>query len=112
MTFVQPHQLFCSSPTCSIWFAQETHLRRASGESRTIHDLPVLQLISPVQLGRLIILAYPWFPDTLALTSWLAADAGDQQAASFFSAGSQTRLPHQMSAPFCLSIASRGSSGD
>ena len=72
----------------------------------------MLQLISPVQLGRLIILAYPWFPDCLALTTWLAADAGDQQAAAFFSSATQSRLQHQLSAPFGLSIATRGGSGE
>ena len=71
-----------------------------------------VQLISPLQLSRLIILSYPWFPDTLALTTWLAAEAGDPQAMAFFASAQQSLRPQNtLSAPFCLSISSRGGSG-
>ncbi len=65
-----------------------------------------LQLITPVQLARLLVQSYPWFPDTLALTTWLAAEAGDPQAVSFFSQGrSMLMLPP---GPAPLSLGSRG----
>lgn len=70
-----------------------------------------MQLITPLQLARLVVLSYPWFPDTLALTTWLAAEAGDQQAMAFFSMAHQSlRAQNTASAPFCLSISSRGGS--
>ena len=66
----------------------------------------------PLQLARLVILSYPWFPDTLALTSWLAAEAGDPQAMAFFTSSSQSlRAQNAPSAPHCLSISSIGGSG-
>ena len=77
------------------------------------------QLITPVQLTRCLVQSYPWFPDTLAMTTWLAAEAGDPQAMAFFGSGSSTGLslplsPRAMAlppGPFQLQMPSRGGSG-
>lgn len=72
-----------------------------------------MQLISPIQLARCLVQSYPWFPDALALTSYLAADAGDAQAIAFF--GSGTLSPAATSFPFSrlpVSLSTRtGGSG-
>lgn len=36
------------------------------------------QILTPVQLARCIVSAYPYWPDTLAISTYIAAAAGKQ----------------------------------
>ena len=37
-----------------------------------------VQMLSPTQVAKCIVQAYPYTPDTLAMCSWIAAEDGDQ----------------------------------
>lgn len=39
-----------------------------------------VQLLTPVQVARLMVQAYPHTPDTLSLAAWIAAEDGDATA--------------------------------
>lgn len=72
----------------------------------------VLQLLSPLQVARCLVQSYPWFPDTLALTTWLAAEAGDPQALAFFGPAGRSTFGLMPAAPTLqLSVSPRAGSG-
>ncbi|KAK9830041.1 hypothetical protein WJX72_009354 [[Myrmecia] bisecta] len=44
------------------------------------------QVLSPMQMARCIVQSYPWYPDTLAILTWVAADVGDADALALLNA--------------------------
>ena len=43
-----------------------------------LSSLCSVQMLSPTQVAKCIVQAYPYTPDTLAMCSWIAAEDGDQ----------------------------------
>ena len=40
----------------------------------------ILQVASPIQAARCLVQSFPWYPDTLCILTWIAAEAGDSKA--------------------------------
>ena len=40
----------------------------------------ILQVASPIQAARCLVQSFPWYPDTLCILTWIAAEAGDAKA--------------------------------
>ena len=39
-----------------------------------------VQVSSPIQAARCLVQSFPWYPDTLCILTWIAAEAGDAHA--------------------------------
>lgn len=39
-----------------------------------------MQVASPIQAARCLVQSFPWYPDTLCILTWIAAEAGDTEA--------------------------------
>ena len=84
LLYAVPSQYAAEGPTL-----HKVHLGRAIETTllllRSV-QLPIepaqllLQVASPVQAARCLVQSFPWYPDTLCILTWIAAEAGDSKA--------------------------------
>ncbi|KAK9814332.1 hypothetical protein WJX72_004099 [[Myrmecia] bisecta] len=63
-------------------------------------------MLTPVQVARCMVQAYPWCPDTLAICSWVAAEDGDASAIPSIKASPSDRVLSSLPQPSMLSGSS------
>ena len=53
-----------------------------------------MQVLTPLQTARLLVQSYPWLPDIMSVTSWVAYELGDSNVINTLSSQSTPSWSH------------------